>query len=78
MSKNNRIYGTLYVENFYLNDKIFSKGLNVKPLFKLSKYIYLKEELEKNNIELHTQDIIPPEKSNFTIYLDYSPHPKGK
>ena len=74
----NKIYGTLYVEKYYLNNKIFSKELNEKPLFKLSKYIYLKEEFKKNNIELHTQDIIPPEKSDFTIYLDYNPNPKGK
>ena len=70
--------GTLFVEKQLLNDRIFSETLNKDLQFKHSKYICIKDEFKKHGIDIHTQDILPPEKSNFSIFLDYMPHPKGK
>ena len=72
-----KICGTLIVEKQLLNDKIFSNELNKNLHFKHSKYIAIKEEFKKYDIEIHTQDILPEEKSSFSIYLDYDPKPKG-
>ena len=73
-----KICGTLIVEKQLLNDKIFSNELNKNLHFKHSKYIAIKEEFKKYDIEIHTQDILPEEKSSFSIYLDYDPKPKGE
>ena len=73
-----RIKGTFFVEDYYLNDKIFCEILNEQKQYSLSKYIAVKEEFKKSNIELHTQDILPESDSDFTIYLDFLKPPKAK
>ena len=73
-----KLKGTLFVEKQLLNNKIFSDKLNKDLQFKHSKYICIKDEFKKHGVEIHTQDILPPEKSSFSIFLDYMPHLKGK
>jgi len=63
-------YATLYVDDFYLNNRIFD--LN-DPISNRDDCLYhfwlLKEKLKERGIELNTQDLSPPEVE-FTIYND--------
>ena len=71
------IKGCLFVEERFLNNKIFSKEINVDEQYRHTKYILLKELFSKNDISLDTQDITKDFNSDFTIYIDYQ-EPKSK
>ena len=53
--------GTIFVLPYDYNDKIFDYN-NISN----AKYFYIREELNKYNIQLHTQDILP-EKGTIVI-----------
>ena len=57
---------TIVVQPYDFNDKIFDYS-NLSN----AKYFYIREELKKNKISLHTQDILPEKKSDFSIYIDH-------
>jgi hypothetical protein len=57
---------TIVVQPYDKNDKIFDYN-NLSN----AKYFYIREELKKNKILVHTQDILPEEKSDFSIYIDH-------
>ena len=58
--------GTIVVLPYDYNNKIFDYS-NVSN----AKYYYIRELLKKHNIQLHTQDILPEEKSDFSLYIDH-------
>ena len=58
--------GTIFVLPYDYNDKIFDYN-NISN----AKYFYIREELNKYNIQLHTQDILPEKDSDFSIYVDH-------
>ena len=72
------IKGTLYVEDNFLNNKIFCEKQNIKSYYKFSKYINIKKAFNKYNFKLDTQDITKESDADFVIYLDYLKRPKGK
>ena len=65
------IKASIVVDKPYLNDRLFNPELNDK-LFdgRGYKYIILKNELKKYNIDLSTHDINSPEISDIVIYID--------
>ena len=65
------IKASIVVDKPYLNDRLFNPELNDK-LFdgRGYKYIILKNELKKYNIDLSTHDINSPEISDLVIYID--------
>lgn len=73
-----KIKGTFFVDKNYLNNRIFCEDFNKNKNYSLSKYIAVKKEFEKLNIEIHTQDILPETVSDFTIYLDFLKKPVGR
>lgn len=73
-----KIKGTFYVDQKYLNNKIFCEDLNKNTNYSHSKYIEVRKEFKKLNIEIHTQDILPENTSDFTIYLDFIKRPVCK
>ena len=72
------IKGTLYVEDNFLNNKIFCEKQNIKSYYKFSKYINIKKAFNKYNFKLDTQDITRESDADFVIYLDYLKRPTGK
>ena len=66
------IKATLVVnDKTLLQNRIFDSKLDIEAHDgRLFKYIILKKEFSKHNIELCTQDINPVEKSKYNIYLD--------
>jgi alpha(1,3/1,4) fucosyltransferase len=66
--------GTIVVLPYDLNDRVFDYN-NVSN----AKYFYIREELKKNNIEIFTQDLLPEDKSDFSLYIDHHiSRPKNK
>ena len=57
---------TIVVQPYDYKDKIFDYN-NISN----AKYFYIREELKKNKILVHTQDILPEKKSDFSIYIDH-------
>lgn len=72
------IKGTLYVEDNFLNNKIFCEKQNIQSYYKFSKYINIKKAFSKYNFKLDTQDITKESDADFVIYLDYLKKPIGK
>lgn len=65
------IKGAILVSNSLLKNKIFDAKLNINKYDgRLYRFITLKKELQKNNIELLTQDFFLNENPDFCIYLD--------
>lgn len=58
--------GTMVVLPYDLNDKVFDFKNTSN-----AKYYYIREELNKNNIEIFTQDILPENYSDFSLYIDH-------
>lgn len=67
-----KLKGCLFVEKRFLNNQIFSQKLNETINYSISKYIDLKYQFSKKNIDLSTQDILKPEKADFILYIDYN------
>lgn len=70
--------GTFFVDKTYLDDRIFNEEINKRENYRLSKYIEVKKEFERLDVEIHTQDILPEAESDFTIYLDFLKKPNAK
>ena len=63
---------SLVVPSFYYKNKAFD-SLAIGN----SKYLELKNELEKKHIKVYTNDILDEEKADFSIHIDYN-KPKSK
>ena len=63
------IKGTLYVEDNFLNNKIFCEKQNIKSYYKFSKYINIKMSLI-NTILIDTKTL-PKKVMQILLYLDY-------
>jgi len=62
------IKATLFTIPFYLNNRQFSISDEISRDDCLYGFALLKKRLEENGIDLSTQDINPPLKSQFIIY----------
>lgn len=63
--------GAIIVSKDLLRNNIFDEHLNVyKYDGRTYRFITLREELQRNNIDLHTQDFFKNKKPDFAIFLD--------
>tara|TARA_B100001059_G_scaffold235120_1_gene279769 strand:+ start:901 stop:1890 length:990 start_codon:yes stop_codon:yes gene_type:complete len=60
------LMGTVVCEPYYRKNRIFDKT-NIST----AKYLDIKREFNKRNIELFTEDILPETEADFSIYIDY-------